>query len=240
MPAKVICGFVDAEVNRLLDVDPEREVAFSLVALGHVAALPEHLPSNLSALHLETVPLSRSETVYPAMHEIHTASSLNSAEEVATWRGNAPRIELPAPTGPVIQLHPYSDTEMPRDPIERVILRRGSARKFGQVPIDLPQFSTMLDRATRGVPADFLDPQGSQLNQLYLIVHAGEGLDPGADVFRPHRSASASDPKKDQRYRQPFVTLYCCRFVDRSLWLRNRPAGLVVLHLRAAFGDRHF
>jgi SagB-type dehydrogenase family enzyme len=187
MPAKVICGFVDAEVNRLLDVDPEREIAFSLVALGHVAALPEHLPSNLSALHLETVPLSRNETVYPAMHEIHTASSLNSAEEVATWRGNAPRIELPAPTGPVIQLHPYSDTEMPRDPIERVILRRGSARKFGQVPIDLPQFSTMLDRATRGVPADFLDPQGSQLNQLYLIVHAGEGLDPGADVFRPHR-----------------------------------------------------
>ena len=40
LPAKVVCGFQDAEVNRLLDVDPQREVAFSLVALGHISALP--------------------------------------------------------------------------------------------------------------------------------------------------------------------------------------------------------
>src|SRR5437773_3232541 len=50
------------------------------------------------------------------MHEIHTASSLNSPEEVEIWRGKAPLANLPPPTGPVIQLHPYSDTEMPRDP----------------------------------------------------------------------------------------------------------------------------
>src|SRR5580658_9181444 len=35
LPAKVVCGFVDATVNGLLDVDSEREVAFSLVALGY-------------------------------------------------------------------------------------------------------------------------------------------------------------------------------------------------------------
>src|SRR6266446_6450448 len=40
LPARLVCGFVDASVNRLLDVDPQREVAFSLVALGHAAALP--------------------------------------------------------------------------------------------------------------------------------------------------------------------------------------------------------
>jgi hypothetical protein len=33
------------------------------------------------------------------------------------------------------------------------------------------------------VPADFLDPMGSQLNHLYMIVHAVEGLDSGAYVF---------------------------------------------------------
>jgi len=79
MPAKVICGFQDADVNRLLDVDPDREVAFSLVALGHFAGLTQQLPSELSAIDLESVPLSRNETVYPAMHEIHAASSLRSA-----------------------------------------------------------------------------------------------------------------------------------------------------------------
>lgn len=187
IPAKVTCGFVDADVNRLLDVDPEREVAYSLVALGRVAASVQRLPSKLSALHLETVPLSRNETVHPAMHEIHAASSLNFPEEVEIWRGKAPLADLPPPTGPIVQLHPYSDAEMPRDPIEQVILRRGSARKFAQVPIDLRQLSTMLDRATRGIQADFLDPQGTQLNEICLIVNAVEGLDPGAYLYRRDR-----------------------------------------------------
>src|SRR5229473_2977948 len=193
MPAKVICGFVDAEVNRLVDVDPEREVTFSLVALGHAAPLPRQprrqSASELPALHLETVPLSRSETVYPAMHEMHAASSLHSAEEVALWRENAPLAKLPPPTGQIVQLHPASDAEMPRDPIEQVILRRGSARKFAQAPIGLAQLSTILDRATRGIPADFLEPQGSLLNDLYLIVNAVEGLAPGAYVFHRDRNA---------------------------------------------------
>jgi len=50
LPAKVVCGFQDAEVNRLLDVDPQREVVFSLVALGHVSALPLQPPSEISSL----------------------------------------------------------------------------------------------------------------------------------------------------------------------------------------------
>jgi SagB-type dehydrogenase family enzyme len=72
---------------------------------------------------------------------------------------------------------------MPRDSIEQVILRRGSSRKFARTPITLPQLSTMLHRATRGVPADFLDPMGTQLNHLYLIVNAVDGVEPGAYVF---------------------------------------------------------
>jgi SagB-type dehydrogenase family enzyme len=187
MPAKIICGFVDADVNRLLAVDAEHEVAFSLVALGQVEALARRRPSELSALHLESVPLSRNETVYPAMREIHAASSLRSAEEVKTWRGSPSLAKLPAPTGSAVPLHPYSDAEMPRDPIEEVILRRGSARKFAQAPIGLPQLSTLLDRATRGIPADFLDPQGTHLNEVYLIVNAVEDLDPGAYVYHRDR-----------------------------------------------------
>src|SRR5207253_10562441 len=50
------------------------------------------------------------------MSEIHTASSLRSAEEVGTWRGNAPLAKLPTPAGPGIQPHPYSDAEMARGP----------------------------------------------------------------------------------------------------------------------------
>ena len=187
MPAKVVCRFVDANVNRLLDVDSEREVAFSLAALGHTSELPQQPPPEVSTLHLETVPVSRREIDYPSMREMHAASSLCTAEEVLTWRGNTPRTEFPPSTGPIISLQPFSDAEMARDPIEQVILRRGSARKFGHLPITSAQLATMLDRATRGIPADFLNPRGTQLNDLYLVVNAVEGLNPGAYVYHRDR-----------------------------------------------------
>jgi SagB-type dehydrogenase family enzyme len=184
LPARVVCGFVDASVNRLLDVDSQREVAFSLVALGHsVAALPA-APAEIAPLGFETVALSLHEVDYPLMREMHAASSLDSAEEVEAWRGRTPTTVLPSPAGPVVALRPSSDTEMPRDPIEQVIQRRGSTRKFARSPITFPELSTVLDRATRGVPADFADPPGAQLNQLYLIVHAVDGLAQGAYVFQ--------------------------------------------------------
>jgi SagB-type dehydrogenase family enzyme len=189
LPARVVCGFIDDTVNTLLDIDDQREVAFCLVPVGHVAVpLPQTLPP-IPSLGLETVPLSRHEIDYPLMREMHAASSLHSVAEVAAWRGGTPLTNFPPPKLPVVQMQPLSDAEMPRDSIEQVILRRGSTRRFARTPITLAQLSTILDRATRGVPADFLDPQGSQLNHLYLIVHAVEGLEPGAYVF--HRGSAA-------------------------------------------------
>jgi len=186
LPAKVVCGFVDATVNGLLDVDSRREVAYSLVALGHSIEAPPQAPEEISPLGLETIPLSRNEVDYPLMREIHAASSLYASEEVAAWRGNTPLTNFPPPAAAVVPLRPLSDVEMPRDLIEQVILRRGSSRRFARTPITLSQLSTILDRATRGVPADFLI-SNHHLNELYLIVHAVEGLEPGAYMFRRDR-----------------------------------------------------
>jgi SagB-type dehydrogenase family enzyme len=199
LSAKLVCGFVDASVNRLLDVDVQHEVAFSFVAVGYDSALPSPAPAEVVPLGLETVPLSRNEIDYPLMREMHDASSLHSAAEVVAWRGRTPRIELTPPTGSVIQLQPLSDAEIPRDPIEQVILRRGSSRRFARTPITLVQLSTMLDRATRGIPTDFLDPIGSQLNHLYLIVNAVEGIEPGAYVF--HRDRGLLESLKSGNFR---------------------------------------
>src|ERR1700730_15771501 len=124
LPAKVVCGFVDDTVNRLLDVDPQREVAFSLVPLGHASALPIQSPVTVAPLGLETVPLSRREIDYPLMREMHTGSSLYSSEEVARWRGGTPLSHFPPPAGPVVHLESQSDAEIPRDPIDHVLLRR--------------------------------------------------------------------------------------------------------------------
>jgi SagB-type dehydrogenase family enzyme len=145
------------------------------------------------------VPLSQREVDYPLMREMHAASSLDSKEEVEEWRGRTPVTHFPPPAGPIISLKPLSDAEMPRDPIEQVIQRRGSTRKFARSPITLAQVSTLLDRATRGVPADFLDPPGAQLNDLYLSVHAVEGLSPGAYVY--HRSCGGLECLKQGDFR---------------------------------------
>ena len=184
LPAEVVMGFVDEEVNRLLDLDTQREVAFSMVAVGQ---MPVRLPlpaGEVVQLGLETVPLSRKEVDYPVMREMHAASSLTSAEEVRAWRSKGPAKPLPAASGHVIRLESLGDLEIRLDTIEQVILRRGSTRQFAREPITLEQLSTLLDRATRGVPADFLDPAGAQLNDVYLIVNAVEGLSPGAYFFR--------------------------------------------------------
>src|SRR5438094_1952849 len=192
LPAKVVCGFQDAEVNRLLHVDPQREVALSLLALGHISALPPQPPSEIFPLGPETVPPSRREVDYPLMREMHAASFLHTADEVHRWRSGTPLTTFRPPADEVIELRPLSDAEMPHDPVEQVILRRGSTRKFARAPISLAQLSTMLDRATPGVPADFLDPPGAQLNQIYLFVHAVEGLESGAYVFYRDRGVLES------------------------------------------------
>src|SRR5262245_48625377 len=37
LPARVLMGFVDSEINALLDLDTHREVAFSMVSIGHTS-----------------------------------------------------------------------------------------------------------------------------------------------------------------------------------------------------------
>jgi SagB-type dehydrogenase family enzyme len=183
LPAKVVAGFVDSKVNSLLGLDTRREVAFSLVPIGHTKAAPAGSPE-MTSLELPIVPYSQSEVEYPAMHKMHEASSLNSRDEVTAWRGETPSQELPAAKGTTTtSLQPLDDSRIPADSIEQVISRRGSTRKFARDPLTKPQLSTLLDRATRGVPADFLDPLGSHLNDLYLIVNNVLGLAPGGYVY---------------------------------------------------------
>jgi SagB-type dehydrogenase family enzyme len=184
LPAKIVLGFVDAEVNRLLDLSSRREVSFCLVPIGRTSQSQLPAPTDAPALGLETVALSQREVEYPAMLEMHCACSLESEEEVAQWRSKPPVLPSLPLAGEAVRLRPPLEEEQPKDTIEQVILRRGSTRRFDRTTlITLAQLSTILDCATRGLPADFLEPPGAQLNDLYLIVHSVQGLKPGAYFF---------------------------------------------------------
>jgi nitroreductase len=187
LPAEIVLGFVDAEVNRLLDLDTRREVSLCLVPIGRLAEGSLPAPKDASALGLETIPLSKREMEFPAMLEMHDASSLASEEEAERWRERRPVFLTSAPTDEEVGLRALREEEQSADAIEQVILRRGSTRTFDSAAsITLAQLSTMLDRATLGLATDFLEP-GAQLNDIYVIAHAVEGLAAGAYFFRRKR-----------------------------------------------------
>lgn len=190
LPAKIVLGFVDAEANRLLDLDTRREASLCLVSIGHTTKSSLPAPRDPPVLGLETIPLSQHEVEYPAMLQMHDASWLETEEEVRQWRATPSVVATSASAGEEIRLQPLPEEEQPKDTIEQVILRRGSTRTFDKTAsITLPQLSTILECATRGLPADFLEPFGTQLNDLYLIVHSVQRLKPGAYFFRRDRNS---------------------------------------------------
>ena len=219
VPSHLVCGFVDVEVNRLLDLDTEHEVAIALVALGRHGISSGAARSGgrqnvqpVPALGFPTEPLSRTEVDYPAIRAMHAASSLRTPDDVIAWRGAGLSADSETaggaapPAGRFIPLQPLPPEEVPQDSIARVIRRRGSSREFAPAPITFGQLSTMLDRTTRVIPADFLDaPQqssesGAALNTMYLIVHAVEGLSSGAYVF--HRDRRGLELLKEGSFRE--------------------------------------
>jgi SagB-type dehydrogenase family enzyme len=181
LPARIVTGFVDSQVNELLSLDTQREVAFSLVSIGHQDTPPPS-PPKISPLNLPIVPYSKEEVDYPAMRKMHEASSLDSVSEVAAVRGKTPSSVAPPPKGTVSSLLLPNDS-IPEDSIEKVISRRGSTRQFSRESITLPQLSLILERATRGIPADFVDSFPSHLNDLYLIVNNVDGLAAGTYFY---------------------------------------------------------
>ncbi len=184
LAAKVVAGFADRDVEHLLGLDPAREGALALVALGRTAEPPGPAPE-APALKLETEPLSSSEIDYPAIREIHSASSLEHEEQVVHWRNVVSPRREPDALSELIPLRPIAEADWPAEPLESVIVRRGSTRRFDvSRSLTFEELSTTLAVATASIPADFTEDPDSNLLDLYVIAHAVDGLPPGAYYLR--------------------------------------------------------
>lgn len=189
LPAQVVMGFSEAEINRLLGVDGERESAVCLVALGRDSAPIAAAPA-VPPLDAPTRPISAREIVFPAITAMHAASSLASGDEAATWRAGRLQRALPEPATDLIPLQPLGAEAIPDAPIEAVIRRRRSTRNYAvDVPAPFAACSTLLERSCQGVAIDCLDPAGGPLSEQYLIANNVEGLAQGTYVLHPGRRA---------------------------------------------------
>lgn len=179
IPSRLIAGFADEPVNRLLDLDVEHEAAIALMSLGKDPGRNLSPAPEISPLHLRVQPIDKRETVFQAITEIHAASSLVNIEEARAWRDKAISISTPLTTpAKLIPLDPLDKDQEPLDSIEKVIRKRGSSRRFSQQPVSFQQLSTILARSTRRIPADF-----SGLYRPYIIANYIEGLDSGTYVY---------------------------------------------------------
>jgi SagB-type dehydrogenase family enzyme len=186
IPARVVTGFVDPQVESLLGLDAEREGVLALVPLGSGSEALEVL-AEVPPLSLETEPLSAHEIDYPAIGEMHAASRLMTPEEARSWRSaqveSRRRDRASADANDAgsrrVALSPLPPNRLSDETLDAVIRRRGSTRQFAQQPITFEQLSTILDAAVAGVAADW----GASPSALYLIVNAVDGLPPGAYAY---------------------------------------------------------
>jgi SagB-type dehydrogenase family enzyme len=209
LPAEIVMGFVESEVNKLVAIDGQDELALSLLALGHTeAALSPSTPiKESSELKPRVIPLSDSQVDYTSIREMHSASSLTSGDEVSEWRDAKIESSTPGAGGALIPLSPQRDEDLSDPAVEEVIQRRASSRRFAHKPISFADLSTILDRATRGIPADFLPDPRAQLNDIYIIVNRVEGLQPGAYYYRRDERALELLKEGDFSDRATYLTL---------------------------------
>ncbi len=188
LATKVIVGFVDKQVNLLLDLNTDKEVSLALVPIGFTNNVSGNEVPEVEALHAKTEPLSNYDIDDLEIQRMHQDSSLNSAVEVKNWQDNTPKITIPINPENTISLQPSLENRMPQDSLESVIIRRGSTRQFSLESISLQQFSTIIYYATRGIQADFLKPYGNSLIDLYIIINSVNNLESGSYFYNRERN----------------------------------------------------
>jgi nitroreductase len=171
LPARVELGFVDDEVAGLVGAVAPHELPLAVVALGERRALPDLPDQGVPRGHLADEPLE-----FPLITETHRAGVLTSEANVGRWRSAAAGFEGSQPT-------PSSSFSV--GPLENVIRRRGSTRRFDPSREAPPEvLSDALAWATRGVPADFVAP-GRTLLEHHVAAFGVQGMEPGTYQFGP-------------------------------------------------------
>jgi len=187
LPAEIVCGFADSEIEKLLGIDSAYEVIAGLVTLGRTdtiaPAAPPLDPIDHAVEPLSPVPSPR----FPVIEAAYSGTSFSTGDAVREWRAaieGATPFSTTSPTDtPAIALRPSSASARS---IEDVIEKRRSNRKYAEeIPVSFEDFSTVLTHAASAPRLDVPFPQ----SDTYLLVNNIAEIEPGAYYFDRENNA---------------------------------------------------
>ena len=235
LDARIIMGFVDDEVNRLLALEGEKEASIAMVAIGtgsdkdltheEIDSI-EQIITDLPTTTLKVRPLSRKEVHYPEIWKLHQHSKLFSKEEVKEWTKSG--LEQAFDSASFREDSVSTDEQiLNRQPLSReyessnissigeVILRRGSSRRFNSTAFPFSILSSILYNSTRGIPMDF-KRDADTLTDIYLIANDVEGISSGAYFFNRNQNSLELLKDKVPREMSGYLCLGQSLFSDAS------------------------
>lgn len=163
----LLLGFADDRVTDLVGIDGVEEMPLAILALGENASVASAPPDPISP---EVAPLAPSPVQLPLLQEAQSDGELSQGE-VEDWRdAGRPAFGMATPDPGAL--------EGLDDPIEKVILRRGSTRRMVREQVPARALDWPMAAATRPVGIDVLGER--TLLDHYVNVHAVEGMEPGA------------------------------------------------------------
>ena len=175
--ARLAFGFQDGMLCELLGIDGATEFPLAVAILEGAGAPPAEPGEPPGELRLEATPPSRTPVEFPLVTAAQRAGELGSAGEVRAWRAAAAgRL-----AGQPATSRPAAPAERPApagEPVEAVILRRGSTRRMRRAAVPASLLAWGLACAARPLPADAV-PAGRTLLSHRLSVHTVDGFQPG-------------------------------------------------------------
>jgi SagB-type dehydrogenase family enzyme len=211
LPAKLLLGFVDSELDALLGLEKGREatVALAAVGVGSAVTTPRKIREGIPKVAFASEPLSREEVEYPIVWKTNEASAFAKSDDAKAWRAGFKPPSREAPHGR-LALRPAGE-DYQSATLGDVILRRGSTRRFARRSVSFEQVSGIIATSTGTIPLDFL-PMNGTLVDFYLVANDVQGLQPGSYFF--DRGTSSLEQLKAGQFRS--MTSYLC--LDQSLF----------------------
>jgi SagB-type dehydrogenase family enzyme len=204
LPARIIMGFLDDNVNQLLCLEDQKEAPIAMAAVGSrlsndtiTQSQKQEQMDQVSQVSVPKIrPLSkRGEIKYPEIWQLNHASKLASKQELEEWISNAhnhhqslsktlPYSQQKGSNNEniIITLNELEESITNSLTLRETILRRGSSRRFARTNISLSTLKTILYTSTRAIPIDIFE-NGNSAIDVYFIANGVEGLAPGGYFY---------------------------------------------------------